>query len=277
MDYAQQIKQDQARAERKRKQAEIEASLTVALMRSRGYGLVRGNFAPTASFEKALERELKFINNRIKEIINSKEIKDKLDLQQLIYKLHKYHLKLKEWDSKQIDDMLNKLNQINKNQWVDHLKNDDKKYKNIVLTIPIIMLLLRLKNSTKEYLTKLPLDAINKIENYSEKGIISGLSFSDIVKKIKKIPSMNYRHLKLIARTQAAFTMSILTEKRARALGCENFIWQTMEDDRVRESHAAMQGQICSFDNPPIVDGFPLLPGRTYNCRCYMVPIIKKK
>lgn len=276
MTYAEQVKRDNDRAERKRKQEEIEASLTVALMRKRGYGLVRGNFAPTASFEKALERELKFINERIKEIINSKNIENRLELEQLIYKLHKYHTKLKEWDSNQIDNMLIKLNQINKSQWIDHLKDYDKKDKDIVLSIPILMLLLRLKDSTKKYLTKLPFDAMNKIKQYNEKGILEGLTFSEIVEKVKKIPEMNYRRLKLIARTQAAFTMSMLTEKRARALGCEYFIWQTMEDERVRPSHAAMQGQICSFDNPPIVDGFPLLPGRTYNCRCWIVPIVRK-
>lgn len=44
------------------------------------------------------------------------------------------------------------------------------------------------------------------------------------------------------------------------------YIWRTQMDDRVRESHAALEG--LEFE-----DGVGLEPGQDYNCRCYKEPI----
>jgi len=43
-------------------------------------------------------------------------------------------------------------------------------------------------------------------------------------------------------------------------------------DERVRDSHADMEGQVCRFDDPPIVDGEPANPGEPVQCRCYSDP-----
>jgi hypothetical protein len=49
--------------------------------------------------------------------------------------------------------------------------------------------------------------------------------------------------------------------------GITHYIWRTMQDEDVRESHAAMEGQIFAFDAPPIVDeGGSYNPGGVYNC-----------
>ena len=50
--------------------------------------------------------------------------------------------------------------------------------------------------------------------------------------------------------------------------GYKEFRWITRDDARVRETHSKLHNKIFSFDNPPIIDGRPLLPGEDYNCRC---------
>jgi len=77
-----------------------------------------------------------------------------------------------------------------------------------------------------------------------------------------------------IARTETAKAASIVTEVRAKEVGATHYIWRTAGDSDVRESHAEMEGEVCEYDNPPIVDGEPLNPGMIYNCRCYAEPII---
>ena len=47
--------------------------------------------------------------------------------------------------------------------------------------------------------------------------------------------------------------------------GIENFVWHTMKDDRVRESHAEREGLVFSINDE--------LPGEDFNCRCWAEPI----
>ena len=51
--------------------------------------------------------------------------------------------------------------------------------------------------------------------------------------------------------------------------------WETSEDERVRASHAKLDGKVFDWDDLPVVDGVKTSPGRPINCRCVAVPIIK--
>lgn len=47
-----------------------------------------------------------------------------------------------------------------------------------------------------------------------------------------------------------------------------HYIWRTSGDDKVRPSHAANNGKIFAWDNPPETGH----PGEDYNCRCRAEP-----
>lgn len=57
-----------------------------------------------------------------------------------------------------------------------------------------------------------------------------------------------------------------------KAIAAENptthYIWRTRGDGKVRPSHAANEGKIFAWDNPPPT-GYP---GEDYNCRCWAEP-----
>ena len=57
-----------------------------------------------------------------------------------------------------------------------------------------------------------------------------------------------------------------LSVKQARPT--TRYIWRTRNDGKVRSSHAAREGQVFSWDDPP-VGGHP---GEDYNCRCTAEP-----
>lgn len=50
-----------------------------------------------------------------------------------------------------------------------------------------------------------------------------------------------------------------------------HYVWRTLGDDKVRPSHAANNGRLFSWANPPATGH----PGEDYNCRCEAVPYIR--
>lgn len=61
--------------------------------------------------------------------------------------------------------------------------------------------------------------------------------------------------------------------RKARAVrgGGSHYIWRTRGDSKVRASHAANNGRIFSWDDPPPTGH----PGGDYNCRCWAQPYTK--
>ena len=75
-----------------------------------------------------------------------------------------------------------------------------------------------------------------------------------------------------IANDQIGKLYGDLNSTRQQALGVESFVWETSNDERVRESHAELQGETFRWDDPPEVDGEIATPGSSINCRCNAAP-----
>jgi SPP1 gp7 family putative phage head morphogenesis protein len=60
-----------------------------------------------------------------------------------------------------------------------------------------------------------------------------------------------------------------LTEVRMQEAGATHYIWHSRDDKRVRPSHAANDGKVFAWDNPPETGH----PGEDYNCRCWAEPV----
>lgn len=59
-----------------------------------------------------------------------------------------------------------------------------------------------------------------------------------------------------------------LNQDRQKELGLDAYRWRTMEDDRVRPEHAALDGRVFPWDAPPAIGN----PGEPANCRCQAEP-----
>ena len=60
--------------------------------------------------------------------------------------------------------------------------------------------------------------------------------------------------------------------------GCGSYVWLTMRDSHVRPAHEDLDGEICSWDDPPLTadvssNGEDDHPGDDYNCRCVASPV----
>lgn len=77
-----------------------------------------------------------------------------------------------------------------------------------------------------------------------------------------------------LARDQTLSLNGQITRDRQASAGIEEFIWTTSGDERVRESHRALDGKRFRWDDPPIVDGRAVIPGDDYQCRCTAFPVL---
>jgi SPP1 gp7 family putative phage head morphogenesis protein len=115
-----------------------------------------------------------------------------------------------------------------------------------------------------------------------EQAITSGLSPSQLAQQILKIDqSISTGRANLIARDQIGKLNGQVTQARMTEAGLAMYVWSTSGDERVRESHALMDGGLCRWDDAlvysdnggktwkPRPSGAVLAhPGEEISCRC---------
>jgi SPP1 gp7 family putative phage head morphogenesis protein len=113
-----------------------------------------------------------------------------------------------------------------------------------------------------------------------------GLTAEEIADALKDRVGVSNSRAMLIARDQSTKLAGAIVQHRQRSAGIKRFVWSTSEDERVRrsvewsasdgrggdEAHAELDGEIFSWDDPPILDGEVSTPGSPINCRCVAAP-----
>jgi len=123
-----------------------------------------------------------------------------------------------------------------------------------------------------ELIKTIPKDYFNEIESIVRKGIDEKSTFHSIREELLRINGKNEYRARLIARDQTAKFNLQLNQARQEDLGIEEYMWSTSQDERVRPSHAAKEGKIFKWANPPLDTGHP---GEDVQCRCEAIPVIK--
>jgi SPP1 gp7 family putative phage head morphogenesis protein len=80
----------------------------------------------------------------------------------------------------------------------------------------------------------------------------------------------------LIARDQTLKLNAQLAQHRQTSAGIRSYIWSTSNDERVREEHAALDGETIRWDSPPASgpNGENWHPGEGYQCRCVPLAVV---
>ncbi len=65
-----------------------------------------------------------------------------------------------------------------------------------------------------------------------------------------------------------ALCAGLSTKALSNGKATTHYTWRTVADDKVRDAHAALAGQVCSWSSPP-PSGHP---GTDHNCRCWAEP-----
>ena len=92
-------------------------------------------------------------------------------------------------------------------------------------------------------------------------------ALSKVLNREFKVSGSNLRRL---TRDQTGKAIGQLTQARHRQIGIEEYTWRTSQDERVRPSHAALDGIRQRWDSPPSVGH----PKEDIQCRCVAIPYI---
>jgi SPP1 gp7 family putative phage head morphogenesis protein len=123
---------------------------------------------------------------------------------------------------------------------------------------------------------------VSKINTLTEQAIVNGMSPGKLKEEIRKATQgLSEKHCKLLARDQMGKLNGQITQAQMQEIGLDYYVWSTAFDDRVRDSHAAMEGLLCRWDDASVCsyDGgktwvdrpsaaVQLHPGQDIQCRC---------
>lgn len=129
-----------------------------------------------------------------------------------------------------------------------------------------------------DLIKSIPQSVAKDVTNYIAEESFKGRRAEEIAKDLQKeIPGMLESKAKLIARTEVSKTSTSLTKARSENMGISWYIWRSCEDQRVRSSHAHMEGVLVNWNeapNPEKLIGVKSRLGNYHagmcpNCRCY--------
>jgi len=102
-------------------------------------------------------------------------------------------------------------------------------------------------------------------------GIKAGEHVGSIGERINGITGRFKRRDELLARDQMGTLNAQINEHRQTRLGIEKYRWTDSGDDKVRDLHEVLHGQVFAWNDPP-AEGHP---GEPINCRCIPDPQIE--
>lgn len=120
-----------------------------------------------------------------------------------------------------------------------------------------------------DLITSVSEDYFTKVAQVIEDNLSQGLRWESIVENLTQVGSVTESRAKLIARDQTNKMNGAFNKERQTEVGISQYTWRTAGDERVREEHAAHEGEIFDWDDAPADTGHP---GEDINCRCVAEP-----
>lgn len=106
-----------------------------------------------------------------------------------------------------------------------------------------------------------------------------GRGLADVTEALQKYEGVTDRRRNIIAKDQTRKIQASISIERAKSAGIKKFKWlHSRGGSEPRPDHVAMNGNVYSYDDPPVIDrrtGERGFPGQAINCRCQMVPVIE--
>lgn len=181
---------------------------------------------------------------------------------------------------------------IAKNMWRDALKTSDRTLKESLkqltggLTLKTSVIPKGLETISKaviaenvNYIKTVPEQYLRKVEGAVMRSITNGAGVQNVIDEVTKYSAQSQRHIKNLAYDQTRKAYNSINKQRMMAVGIGKYIWRHSGGGmEPREDHIAMDGEIFSFDEPPVIDertGERGIPGQAINCGCTMEPVLE--
>lgn len=136
---------------------------------------------------------------------------------------------------------------------------------------------LSIKGFTESQIRKLRIDI--------EKSYFAGQRYESAIKSIQKSYGVSANKAKFLARQEYKLLTAKFKETRYAEAGIYEYEWRCVAGSKnhpVRPSHKKLEGRVFRFDDPPVTTppGEPARrnnPGEDYNCRCFAIPVVRKR
>jgi SPP1 gp7 family putative phage head morphogenesis protein len=99
-----------------------------------------------------------------------------------------------------------------------------------------------------------------------------GMRSETLAARLAELADVSESRAEVIARDQTLTLNGQITEERQTSAGIERYTWSTSLDERVRDEHAALEGEVISWDEPPAVGH----PGADVLCRCVALAVVEE-
>ena len=122
----------------------------------------------------------------------------------------------------------------------------------------------------------------DKLATIVSNAVQRGSLYKDVQKEVKDLYNITDNRAKFIARNEIGNLNAVTTKRRQEEAGIYCYEWRTSEDERVRASHAELNGDLFCWNDSKIGEIYgrkiypapKLHPGMDYRCRCIAIPII---
>lgn len=121
-------------------------------------------------------------------------------------------------------------------------------------------------------ISSIPEQYFQKLNVIVYETVTGGQSGESMIERIQKLYGVTERRARIIARDQVSKANGNMTMIRQMALGIEEYVWQTAQDERVRPTHRSKHGKTFRWDEPPEDTGHP---GHDYLCRCIAIGVLR--
>lgn len=104
----------------------------------------------------------------------------------------------------------------------------------------------------------------------------SGMRADTLAARIAERFDVSHSRATLIAQDQTLKAAASFTRIRHADAGIDSYVWSSSRDEKVRPMHAALEGRIFSWTDPPVTNrrGDRNHPGGDIRCRCVPVPVL---
>ena len=204
---------------------------------------------------------------------------------QVFYKFKKMNEEIQEYlKSFNIDTHLVRLDFVP--DYTKVIKGTEKEYQAIAraVNIPVIMTdeatrIIAEKYSTnmKLYIKDWSAQNVIKLRNKVQKNFNEGCRASNLIDVIQKNYGVSKNKAKFLARQETSLLTAEYTVQRYKDLGSKRWKWSTSHDSSVRPLHKALDGQVFTYEAPPVIDdrtGQKGFPRQAFGCRCKLVCLI---
>jgi SPP1 gp7 family putative phage head morphogenesis protein len=225
----------------------------------------------SARYAAALRR----IAAHIGHLAESAKLDDPASIAAYANLMHRYSEILKPWARAQGAKMLAEVDRRDTKYWFEYSRRMGQAIKHELANAPTGAMLMQRREKQVGLITSLPLDAAARVNAIATQSIYSGQRPEELAKQILRTGEVTKARANLIARTETSTAASEFTRIRSKAIGSTGYIWRTVGDGRVRDSHQHMEGEFISWDKPPRPEGKERYhAGCIYNCRCWPEPVL---